>query len=93
MQHIPEIPPHGAAAADRTLLAVSAGAHHACALLRGGATACWGLNDGGRLGAGSAITAVGNLPGQMGAALQPVDLGPGPAPPRPPPLNPTRQLC
>ena len=60
----------------RTALEVSAGASYACARLDDGSVKCWGDNNSGRLGLGDQVPR-GNGPGQMGAALPAVSLGPG----------------
>ena len=60
----------------RTALAVSAGDNHACAILDEGDLKCWGQNSSGQLGQGHTAH-LGNEPGEMGDALDPVDLGSG----------------
>ena len=59
-----------------TAVAMSAGAHHACAILTTGAIKCWGAGDYGTLGNGGQ-TVVGRSPDEMGDALAPVDVGSG----------------
>ncbi|WP_050430645.1 RCC1 domain-containing protein [Chondromyces crocatus] len=56
--------------------AIAAGYLHVCALLDSGAVKCWGQNHAGTLGLGDERNR-GELPGQMGDALPPVDLGRG----------------
>lgn len=56
-------------------IAVSAGSHHTCALLAGGALKCWGYNVTGQLGLGD-TDARGDDPGEM-TSLPPIDLGAG----------------
>ena len=60
----------------RTATAVSAGRHHTCVLLDTAQVKCWGDNVFGQLGLGDQITR-GDDPGELGAALPAVDLGPG----------------
>jgi len=62
-------------ALGRAARAIAAGRNHTCALLDDGSVRCWGLNDLGQLGRGSAGN-VGLNPGEI-AALPPTDLGPG----------------
>ncbi len=61
---------------------VAAGTYHTCAALADGSVRCFGENSYGSLGLGSgfgnpdpALVFVGDDPGEMGAALAPVDLG------------------
>lgn len=60
----------------RTALGIAVGAQHACARLNDGHVKCWGRNFHGELGLGDKISR-GDGPGEMGAALVAVDLGPG----------------
>jgi alpha-tubulin suppressor-like RCC1 family protein/outer membrane protein OmpA-like peptidoglycan-associated protein len=60
----------------RTATAIAAGAHHTCALLDDATVKCWGHNAGGQLGLGDEDSR-GDDPGEMGAELPAVDLGPG----------------
>jgi alpha-tubulin suppressor-like RCC1 family protein len=60
----------------RTVEAVSAGGNHTCAVLDDGSLRCWGQGEAGALGLGD-VAMRGDGPGEMGAALPPVDLGPG----------------
>jgi len=57
----------------RSVLSVSAGGSHACAVLDNHRVKCWGYNAEGELGLGDAV-ARGGAPGQMGAALPVVSL-------------------
>uniref|UniRef100_A0A061QKX5 Rcc1 repeat-containing protein n=1 Tax=Tetraselmis sp. GSL018 TaxID=582737 RepID=A0A061QKX5_9CHLO len=65
-----ELPP------GRAAVSLTCGAQHTCAVLDSGELVCWGRGADGRLGTG-AEEDVGDSPGEMGAALAPVDLGPG----------------
>jgi cysteine-rich repeat protein len=60
----------------RTVNAISAGTDSACALLDNGSIKCWGVNQFGQLGQGDTQNR-GDLPGEMGDNLQPVQLGAG----------------
>jgi len=60
----------------RSAAVLAAGITHTCAILDSGQVKCWGENNFGKLGLGD--TGIrGDVPGEMGAALPPVDLGPG----------------
>jgi len=56
--------------------AVAGGYLHSCALLGNASVKCWGANDRGQLGQGDTAYR-GNLPGQMGDTLLPIDFGVG----------------
>lgn len=58
----------------RTVLELSGGAGHFCALLDDHRIKCWGLNSAGQLGLGDADNR-GDEPGEMGDALPAVELG------------------
>lgn len=60
----------------RSVLGVSVGYDHACALLDGGDVKCWGYNYSGRLGLGDTQSRGDNW-GEMGDNLPIVDLGTG----------------
>ena len=53
---------------------VVSGSHHVCVLVDDGDVLCWGQNDSGQLGQGDQEVR-GDDPGEMGDALEPVDLG------------------
>eukprot|EP00798_Chlamydomonas_sp_ICE-L_P028118 gene28118-31232_t len=59
---------------NRTATAISAGAHHTCAILDNGSLKCWGYNEFGQLGL-SDTASRGGEEGQMGDNLLAVDLG------------------
>jgi alpha-tubulin suppressor-like RCC1 family protein len=60
--------------ADRTAVSLSLGIYYSCALLDNATVVCWGRNVEGQLGNGSTDT-IGDVPGEMGTALVPVDVG------------------
>jgi alpha-tubulin suppressor-like RCC1 family protein len=60
----------------RTALQLTAGTSHSCARLDDGSVKCWGLNAFGQLGLGDTV-ARGDGPGEMGANLPSINLGPG----------------
>lgn len=64
--------------AGNTAAAIAAGEDHTCAILTDGGVRCWGHNHHGQLGVGD-MQDRGDDPGEMGAALPPVDLGTGKA--------------
>ncbi len=53
---------------------VTAGDHHSCAMDAAGDVKCWGVGSYGQLGNGDKLS-VGSKPGEMGVALDAVDLG------------------
>ena len=57
----------------RTALAVATGDAHTCALLEDHTVKCWGWNRSGQVGLGDTNNR-GDGPGEMGAALPPVQL-------------------
>ena len=59
---------------------ISAGDSHVCALMGDGSVRCWGENLWGLLGVGILYGDIGDEPGEMGAHLPAVDLGPDCAP-------------
>jgi alpha-tubulin suppressor-like RCC1 family protein len=56
-----------------SVLGMTAGDHHTCALLSDAVIKCWGHNDKGQLGLGDTVDR-GGAPGQMGDALPEVNL-------------------
>jgi alpha-tubulin suppressor-like RCC1 family protein len=60
----------------RTATAIDVGEQHSCALLDDGSVKCWGGNGYGELGLGDTRWR-GDEPGELGANLPVVDLGPG----------------
>jgi alpha-tubulin suppressor-like RCC1 family protein len=60
----------------RTALQVTVGPFHTCARLDDGTVKCWGINSNGQLGLGDVLSR-GDGPGEMGANLPAVSLGPG----------------
>jgi alpha-tubulin suppressor-like RCC1 family protein len=60
----------------RTALDLATGSGHTCAILDDHTVKCWGNNSEGELGLGDKRQR-GSKPGEMGAALPTVDLGPG----------------
>jgi hypothetical protein len=58
-------------------IAVVTGWIHACAILDDRKLKCWGDNTAGQLGLGDPRPMIGSVPGEMGDALQTVDLGAG----------------
>jgi alpha-tubulin suppressor-like RCC1 family protein len=60
----------------RTAKAIATGDSHTCALLDNALVKCWGENGNGQLGQGG-IDDLGDESGEMGDALDPVDLGSG----------------
>ena len=61
---------------NRTVVAVSAGGTHSCALLDNSTVKCWGGGAFGQLGIGS-VDSIGDQTGEMGDALGVVSLGTG----------------
>jgi len=61
---------------EARVVEVALGQRHTCARLSSGGIKCWGSNDQGQLGTGVAGKR-GDGPGEMGASLPLVDLGPG----------------
>lgn len=59
---------------DFDVESISAGLHHTCALLTTGSLKCWGRNDSAQLGLEDTANR-GDGAGEMGNALDPVDLG------------------
>ena len=59
---------------DFAVDSIDNGATHACAVSDTGMLKCWGANAAGELGQGS-VNSLGDEPGEMGAALAPIDLG------------------
>jgi alpha-tubulin suppressor-like RCC1 family protein len=60
----------------KTAVAIAASYYHSCALLNDATVKCWGWNVDGQLGQGD-TSSRGNLPGQMGDNLLPINLGTG----------------
>ncbi len=61
---------------NRTASQIALGYSHSCALLDDSTVKCWGANGSGQLGQGD-VQNRGDVPGQLGDALAPIDLGPG----------------
>ncbi len=61
---------------NRTAKHLAAGGEHTCAILDNEEVKCWGSSSSGQLGYGD-VNARGDGGGEMGQALNPVDLGPG----------------
>jgi alpha-tubulin suppressor-like RCC1 family protein len=62
---------------DRTALAIGSGYQFACALLDNHTVKCWGDNTNGQLGQGTAVSSIGDGPGELGDAMAPINLGTG----------------
>eukprot|EP00959_Pyramimonas_sp_CCMP1952_P135867 2842356-Pyramimonas_sp.AAC.1 len=60
----------------RTVVALSAGHEHTCALLDNNGIKCWGRSNVGQHGLGDTVNR-GDQPGQMGVNLPFVDVGTG----------------
>jgi alpha-tubulin suppressor-like RCC1 family protein len=59
---------------DTAVAALATQENHTCAVLVDGRIKCWGANEEGQLGVGD-LADRGDEPGEMGAALPPVDVG------------------
>jgi len=59
-----------------TVVELSVGGAHACALLDNGSLKCWGRNDKGQLGLGD-VASRGDNPGEMGDNLPAINVGTG----------------
>ena len=66
---------YGSLPVDGDPVQISAGGDHTCAVFRNHDVKCWGDNSQGQLGTGSTVGSIGGIMGEMGSALQPIDLG------------------